>query len=180
MSLWQLPAILAVFLAWLQTPPANLADVAAREALRRQITPKSVRSLTNDDVEGLPRRPLPTLPVDDAIEPPAKPGAAASTDPAKPGEVRDEAWWRGHLTDARRALERDQLLADALQSSINALTNEWSARDDPAQRQLLFERRTQAVGELERMKEQITADRKAIADLEEAARRENVPAGWVR
>jgi hypothetical protein len=30
------------------------------------------------------------------------------------------------------------------------------------------------------MKEQITFDRKVIADLEEAARRDNVPAGWLR
>jgi hypothetical protein len=181
MWLWQLPAILLTFLAWLQAPPMNLADVAAREALRRQATPKSVRSLTNDDVNGLPRRPAPTVPVGDVTDTTQKPAAGAAPGAAKlPGDTRDEAWWRTSVTDARRALERDQLLADALQSSVNALTTEWSARDDPAQRQLLMERRTQAVGELERMKEQITFDRKVIADLEEAARRDNVPAGWLR
>ncbi len=188
MSLWQLPAILFAFLAWMQSQPVSLADAASREALRRQLTPKSVRSLTNDDVNGLPRRPLPSAPVtedtDAAPKPAAASGAAASaaaSAAARLGsEVRDEAWWRGHLTDARAALDRDLVLADALQSSINALTSEWSARDDPAQRQQLFDRRTRAVSELDRMKEQIEMDRKVISDLQEAARRENVPPGWVR
>jgi hypothetical protein len=189
MSLWQLPAILFAFIAWMQSEPVSLADAANREALRRQLTPKSVRSLTNDDVNGLPRRPLPTAPVTEDSDPAAKPAAAAAgaasaaagaAAAAAGGEVRDEAWWRSHLSDARAALDRDQVLAEALQSSINAITSEWSARDDPAQRQQLFDRRTRAVNELDRMKEQIEMDKKVISALEEAARRENVPAGWLR
>lgn len=181
MSLWQLPAVLLVFLTWLQSQPVSLADAAAREALRRQLTPKSVRSLTNDDVEGLPRRPLPVVAVPDA-DALARPAAAAGgVDSAKPGtDTRDEAWWRTRLTASRAALDRNQLLADALQSSINALTTEWSARDDPAERQQIFERRARALGELGRITEQIEAGKKAVGDLEEAARRENVPAGWIR
>jgi hypothetical protein len=186
MSWWQLPAVLFAFIAWMQSEPASLADAAAREALRRQMTPKSVRSLTNDDVNGLPRRPLPSAPATEETEaaprPPGASGAPVPASAAAPpgGDVRDEAWWRGHLGDARAALERDLILADALQSSINAVTSEWSARDDPAQRQQLFERRARAVTELDRMKEQIEMDRKVISDLEEAARRENVPPGWIR
>ena len=189
MSLWQLPVILFAFLAWIQSQPVSLADAANREALRRQLTPKSVRSLTNDDVNGLPRRPLPSAPATEDTDAAAKAAAtaggaaaaAAGAAAAGPGgEVRDEAWWRGHLSDARAALDRDLVLAEALQSSINGLTSDWSARDDPAQRQQLFDRRARVVSELDRMKEQIEMDRKVISALEEAARRENVPAGWLR
>jgi hypothetical protein len=35
-------------------------------------------------------------------------------------------------------------------------------------------------GELDRLKKQIDATKKAIADLEEEARRANVPPGWLR
>ena len=38
------------------------------------------------------------------------------------------------MTDARQALERSQMYLDALQSKINALWADFTARDDPAQR----------------------------------------------
>jgi len=36
------------------------------------------------------------------------------------------------------------------------------------------------VAELDRLKKQLLADKKAIADLEEEARRAGVPPGWLR
>src|SRR6266496_2100964 len=98
MSIWQTPAIVIAFLTWLLAPPSGLADVSRREALRRQFTPASARSLTNQAA-------------------------------------------------ARAALERDQLLLDALQSRINTLTADASARDDPAQRAQLYDQRTRVLTE---------------------------------
>lgn len=179
MSLWQTPAIVVALLIWLNTPPASLADAARREALRRQLMPKATRVLTNEDVDRVPARPLPTAPpaagVSSAVPTPAEPDA-----PKAPEAARDEAWWRDRMVAARETLARDRLLAEALQSRINALTADWSARDDPAQRQQLYEERIRTLAELEKMREKIAADEKAIADIEDEARRENVPPGWIR
>src|SRR5262245_4648374 len=61
MSDWQLATLVVAFVSWL-AQPASLGDVARREALRRQMTPKSTRVLTNQDVALVAPRPLPTLP----------------------------------------------------------------------------------------------------------------------
>jgi hypothetical protein len=128
-------------------------------------------------------RPLPTPPADDAA--PGKPEAPDASESAEPAvkpdsDTKDEAWWRSRMQQARAALDRDQLLGEALQSRVNALTNEWSARDDPAQRQALWDQRELTLQELTRMKDQIEADRKAIDDVQNEARKEDVPAEWVR
>ena len=191
MVMWQTPAILIAVLLWLQAPPASLADAARREALRRELMPKAVRSLTNRDVDSVPPRPLPVvaLPVPDVST--AKPTAAAPDAAAKgetgkadatgkAGETRDEAWWRTRMTTAVQAQDHDRLLAGALQSRINSLTNDWSARDDPAQRQQLWEERERTIAELKNLQEQLAADQKTIEQIEEDARTEGVPAGWLR
>ena len=77
-------------------------------------------------------------------------------------------------------LDRDRTLADALQSHINALTADFSARDDPAQRSALGVERQKALDELDRLKKSIVSDQKAIAVLQEEARRASVPPGWLR
>ncbi len=69
---------------------------------------------------------------------------------------------------------------ESVQSRINALTNDFYARDDPFQRAKIGDERQKTLAELERMKrEQETLD-KQVADLEEEARRANVPPGWLR
>jgi len=189
MSMWQVPAIVIALLTWLLSPPTGLADVARREALRRQITPKPARSLTNLDAASLPPRSLPTVPL-----PPGESAGSANTatgaeeakkeeSPKKATEsteTHDETWWRGRMAAARASLERDQLLADALQSRINGLTADASARDDPAQRTQLYELRTRALAELDAMRDQINGDKKTIEQIPEDARKQGVPAAWIR
>jgi hypothetical protein len=77
-------------------------------------------------------------------------------------------------------LDHNHVLADALQSRINALTADFSARDDPAQRALIGVARQKALDELDRLKKSIRSDQKAIADFQEEARRASVPPGWLR
>jgi hypothetical protein len=72
------------------------------------------------------------------------------------------------------------VLADALQSRINALQTDVIFTDDPAQQAVLRQELGRALGELERMQEQVEADRQEIADIQEEARRQRVPPGWVR
>ena len=115
--------------------------------------------------------------------------SAADPDPAAPAEKpaderavaeQDEQAWRKKMADARVALERSQMYADALQSKINALWADFTARDDPAQRAQIELERKRALAEQARVKDEIEKQKKAIADLEEEARKAGVPPGWIR
>ena len=84
------------------------------------------------------------------------------------------------MKELQTQLQRDQTYVDALQTRVNSLATDFVNRDDPAQRGVLASERQKALGELDRLKKQIEATKKAIADLEEEARRANVPPGWLR
>jgi hypothetical protein len=92
----------------------------------------------------------------------------------------DEQQWRARIAAARDQVERSRTFAEALQSRINALNGEFSARDDPAQRAVIGGHLNKALAELERVRAEIEAQQKGVEDLEEEARRAGVPPGWLR
>ena len=59
-------------------------------------------------------------------------------------------------------------------------TADFAARDDPAQRAVINTNRQKAIAELDRLKLAVLNGKKALADLQEEARRAGVPAGWLR
>jgi hypothetical protein len=73
-----------------------------------------------------------------------------------------------------------ETFADALESRINALNTDFVNRDDPAQRAVIAADRDKAVAEMARLKKEVAQHTKAIADIQNEARRSGVPAGWVR
>jgi gas vesicle protein len=164
----------------------NLADVARAEEARRKAVKGQAKVYTNDTLRGA-----------DGSEPPAPPQPAAAAVPAaaeksvpppgnKPAPPRtteaakDEKYWRDRLAGARDALSRSQTFADALQSQINALYTEFVNMDDPIQRSVIEKKRLAAIAEQDRVKADIAKQTKALADIEDEARRANVPAGWLR
>ena len=116
----------------------SLADVARKEEQRRKDVKKPAKVYTNKDLGQ----------VDPAPPPPATPAAAAPTPgdaaraeadkPAGPTEeeqrAADEQRWRGRMAEARSQLERSKMFAEALQTRVNSLWADFTARDDPAQR----------------------------------------------
>jgi hypothetical protein len=147
----------------------------------------------------LPSEPAPAPPAPAADAAAASPGTPAvsgdkdavqADDDAAAGQVapagapaepkKDEAYWRMQLAEARDGLARAQTFAEALQSRINALTADFANRDDPAQRSVIAADRQKALTELERVRKEIDEYTKAIAKIQEDARRAGVPAGWVR
>ena len=66
------------------------------------------------------------------------------------------------MQDARDALQRSQMFADALQSQVNGLTADFTARDDPAQRAVVGDNRQKALAELDRVKNDIVQQTNAI------------------
>ena len=139
--------------------------------MRRQLTPKSSTLLTN---AGQPQE----IPVGGAAitPPPADPLPAG----APPGTVKDETWWRKRMTAASETLTRDQAAAEALQSRINVLQRDVVNVDDPIRQGQLRQELQKTVEELGRAKKMVDDDRKAVLDIQDEARRANVPAGWIR
>jgi len=67
-----------------------------------------------------------------------------------------------------------------MQSRVNALTADFAARSDPAQRAVIEADRKRALSELEALQKTMKDDQKGLADLDEEARKASVPPGWLR
>ena len=182
----------------------SLGDVARREEQRRKAIKKPAKVYTNKDLTGSDIAPPTSTPSSGAFSPgqsgseSAPPAGgdssqSATSEGAPSGDATAEAAaqtsdngpatkedWQKRLQDARSALERNQMFAEALQTRINSLTTDFVARDDPAQRSAIESERRKALAQLDKVKRDIEDQNKAIADIQEQARRAGVPAGWVR
>ena len=197
--------VVAVALAAVLTsgaPAQSLGDVARQEEARRKGT-GSGKTYTNESLRGAPEpaatpaQPSPSTSAPSSTAPAgtAKPSTtpdAKSGDAAKAGDApktdakpapdakSDAATWKKRRETIETALERAKTFSEALQSRINGLTADFSARDDPAQRSLVAADRQKALTEMERVKKEIAEHTKALADLQEEARKNGVPPGWLR
>jgi hypothetical protein len=110
--------------------------------------------------------------VDDAKKP--------ADDSKKSEPKKDEAYWKQRVQTERDAAERARAFAEALQSRINALTTDFTNRDDPAQRNKVAADRRKRSPSSTRARRKSRPASKAIADIQEEARRPGIPAGWLR
>jgi len=196
--------ILVVLVSAVSAGAQSLGEVARKEAERRKTVKTSGKTYTNDQLksDGRDVAPVPaaTPPADSATAPaaggPVTGGApAAGSGSAKAGadaagqkgqaaavpkDVKDEAYWRTRLQTEREALSRAQMFSEALQSRINGLSTDFTARDDPAARAAIGADRQKSLDELQRVKKEIEEHTKAVTDIQEEARRAGAPAGWVR
>lgn len=160
----------------------SLADLARQEQERRKGVKVAARVYTDKDVKQAPPRPageaVPVTPT--AIpESPTPPGTSPKGD-EPPAKEKDPAWWKNRITSAREEIRRNEMFAEALQTRVNSLTNDYVARDDPYQRMKIGEERQKALAEMDRLKRDIEKGKKQITDIEEEARRAGVPPGWLR
>jgi hypothetical protein len=174
-----------IFAAVAVAPAAaqSLGDLARKEEARRQSVKQTGKVYTNDTlgsagVSSAPPVVTAAPPTSSASEAQAAPGTKPAE--AGTGEKKDEAYWRDRITAARAGLDRAKMFQEALQTRINSLGNDFVARDDPAQRQVIAADRQKALAEMDRVKQEIAQFTKAITDTEEEARRAGVPAGWLR
>jgi hypothetical protein len=165
----------------------SLGDVARQEAERRRAVKAAGKVYTNDTLQPSDRpapapgaTAVPTATPSAASADGSAGGEGAAVPAAPPAAPRDEKYWRARLEAARNALSRAQTFHDALQSRVNALSTDFVNRDDPAQRNMIAGERQKALAELERVKQEIVDGQKAIAAIQEDARKAGVPPGWVR
>ena len=184
--------VLLVLFSWMVPTVAHaqsLAEVAKQEEARRKAVKEAGKVYTNTDLrpdisKGEPAASAAAqtdkaAPADGAK--PSADGKDASADKKKTDEpVKDQAYWSGRIGEARSALDRSKIFADALQSRLNSLAADFVNRDDPAQRSQIELERQRAASELARVTKEIAEHTKAITDIEEEARKAGVPPGWLR
>jgi hypothetical protein len=161
----------------------SLADVARQENERRKVVKDPAKTFTNEDLPNAPASSSPR-----ATEPSTEPAAASAAGDAKSdaskepaaAPVKDQKYWAARMKALRDSLAQNQVLSDAMQSHINGLSTDFVNRDDPAQRAVIAGDKQKALDESARLKQAIVDNTKAIADLEEEARKANVPPGWLR
>jgi hypothetical protein len=183
---------LLALLAWPSLARAQtLADVARAEEARRKLVKQPAKVYTNDDLkrdgsEGT-SAPVPPAPVAQPASGAKTAGAsntAATPTPDQPATADDsrkgEKYWRDRITSARETLTNDKVLLDALQARVSALTTDFVNTDDPAQRAVVETNRKTALAQMDRLTKDIDTQTKAIAAIEEEARKASVPPGWLR
>ena len=179
-----LAAVLAISAA---ASAQTLGDVARQEEARRKAVKAPAKVYTNDSLRADPSSPPPAVAGAPGSAGSSAPGAsqqAATPAPAPEAgakdSAKDEAFWKKRMAAARDAVERAKIFAEALQTRINSLSNDWAARDDPYQRAKIGADRDKALAELGRVQKEVLDGTKAIAAIQEEARKTGVPAGWVR
>jgi hypothetical protein len=170
--------------AWSQT----LADVARKEEARRKTVTAPSKTYTNDDLRRYPVTTPDPAPATAAAKPSGEGEKAAGAADAKGADTKDvapsvdlgEEYWRKLAGEARGARARSTSYLQALESQIGALTTQFYALQDPAQRSATWSQRTRLVDDMERLKQDMADQDKVIAKIEEDARKANVPPGWIR
>lgn len=188
-SFWQLPAAVLALLIAFTEGPGTLGTLSRREAMRRQLAGQARASLSN---LSLPEPPPAAVSSDSGAAAAAATGddgpgsmaaavaAAAGEGEQKPEQKKDEGYWRDRMTKARQALTKDEAALPAAEGKVAAITTQVINMDDPAQQSKMRQQLMVSMAEVERLKGQIEADRKAIADIQAEARRAGIPPGWVR
>ena len=174
-------------------PAQSLVEAARLEEARRKAVkaPVPVKTYTNDSLVTIPGETIPTppgpvpatpKPVTDPSAKPAADAPATGTAAVKPAvdPAKTPEYWRKRVGDIRDQLDRNKVYLDSLQSRINGLWTDFTARDDPAQRNLIFADRQRALNEQERLTKDQQELEKQLAAVEEEARRAGVPPGWLR
>jgi hypothetical protein len=174
--------------AFAQSPSStvSLADVARTEEARRKTARKATRVLTNATLSPVDPATVSAPSSSTPAATNATPGVPTTiipggkAEPVDPAAKKDQAYWAGRVSKARSDLTRTQMFADSLQTKINSLRTDFTNRDNRVEREKIQQDLNTALAELERLKKELDTQTKAIAAIEDEARRANVPSGWLR
>ncbi len=167
---------LVAAVAWPLLPAAgqSLAEIAAKEKKRRAGHAQA-KTYSNSDLEK----------VKDAPSPPPKEGEEAEPEPstATTGSS-EEATWRARAQRAREAVQQAEGRIDDLQKELETLNADMQPNPadilDPSRLQKREAAKAELRQKLEDAQKALERAKQAVADLEEEARRQRVPPGWLR
>lgn len=162
----------------------SLGEIAMQEAERRSTIVVPAKVITEEDlVPVLPLKPSTVAPTTAGVS--ASPLVAMPESPInKPPEgkyvARDASHWLSRMRDLRARQDRLTLHATALKSRADALTSDFNSTWDRRRRASIESERQGILTERALVGADLTAMNRQIFDLEEEARRSNVPPGWLR
>jgi hypothetical protein len=169
----------------------SLGEVAKRqEEKKKKATKPPSKVYTEEDLKKARESgsgAVTVLPENGNLE--AAPAASSDDDEVVSGEgrpaggrKRNEAYWRTRATQLREAAEEADNKVKELEARIAALRNDMSPTNvqDPNRLQSRDRDLREAMDSLDATRRAAGTARKALADLEEEARRAGVPPGWVR
>ena len=183
-------AVAGSYVAYAQvSSTVSLAEVARKEEERRKSAKKATRVITNAnlgaDEVNLPPKSMPSFagssnatPSNTSPGAPTIPGGKVEGAPAAGG--KDQAFWQNRLKAAMDDLNRTQMFAGSLQTKINSLRTDFVNRDNRVEREKIQQELNASLAELERLNKEVNEKRKAVAAVEEEARKAGVPPGWMR
>jgi hypothetical protein len=170
---FELALIVTVALGSQGIAAQSLGEVARRESERRQATDTASPVITNKDWRP---RVSPTAPAPAAA---TMQVPTANMPPEAKYVARDASNWLGRMRELQTRRDYLKLQAAALEKRANEMQKEFDELRVPRHRGMQFERerlRTERALVLA----DLAAVDKQIADLEDEARRSNVPPGWLR
>jgi hypothetical protein len=153
----------------------SLGRVASEEADRRKTIAAPSKVITNNDlapVEAVPR---------DQPAPPVPAPAVSTNAPPEPKYVsRDASYWLARMRELQTKLDRFKLMAAALQARLDSLQPDFTTAYDRFRASRFESERETLRTERALVTAEADAVSKQIRDLEDEARRSNVPPGWLR
>ena len=154
------------------SPEPSPGRVFTNEDLPAQPSPPAIAS---PGPAGTGRGTVTTLPK--SAEVPAPPASSGSSDAAQ-----REAAWRGRASALRDAITAAEKSIPEIEDRIAGLRNDRNQGNvmDPNREQNRQAEITKAQAELESVRAGLERSRQALADLEEEARRNGIPPGWLR
>ncbi len=167
---------------------ASLGDLARKaKAERAKVSPNPAKVFTNDNLPARPRREGPTaatgMSATVAEQPANKTETAPSSTPAQEpaSEVHNEKYFRAKQKELQDRRDLHQRQLDVLQQKISQ--NQLQYYADP--NKTLTQEYTRADvnklnDEIQKKKDEIAADQKALEDLLDQLRREGGDPGWLR
>jgi hypothetical protein len=174
--------------------PQSLAEAARKAEAERKAVKAPGKVYTNDDLKRFGSAPPPppagageaARPAPPAVEgqtptQPGQPGPEASAQkPAEQQPVKDEAWWRKTLAEARSKLERSKAAVEALDNRIYALQLDFYSRSEQSERDTIAREIEKVMAEKDKNYREMEDASATLAGLEEEGRRARVPPGWLR
>lgn len=181
----QLGVLLVFLVSVCYAEDSPLAAAAKREKERRAkiaAEKTETKSFTNQDVEDFKAK----NPTDESTseepgvegEQPASDGTTGES--AAAGEQKDdEAIWKEKAAAAQEKIKAAEEKVNKTQDDIDALWRYQTAVDDGQQQQKAVGERTERMNDLDSAKKELEEAKKAEEEMQEEARKEGVPPGWV-
>ena len=162
----------------------SLGEIARQETERRNTILVPAKVITEADLKpAASLRPsnVPPIVAATSVTPVAAiPASSMNTPPESKYVARDASYWLNRMRDLQTRQDRFKLQAAALENRVDSLTRDFESTSDRFRRGTIESERQMIRTERDLVGADVAATNKQVFDLEEEARRSNVPPGWLR